>query len=504
MASRRFSCWPIDGGSPRQLTFQDRNHDGRLGWTPDGKALLFSANAGDDWEYSPQDTDLYSLDVTGGAITRLTTRNGPDSDPVMSPNGKLIAYTGFDDTLQSYQVTHLYVANADGSNPRALTADFDRDVSNPQWAGDGAIWFTFEEQGNTRLARIAPAGGKVVTVASDLVGSAVDRPYTGGAFSVNKAGRFALTVGGSARPADVAISSGARVNTLTNLNSDVFTGKMIPATELLTTPSSYDKRAVEAWVVKPPNFDPAKRYPLLLEIHGGPHTAYGPTFAAEVQMYAAAGYVVVYANPRGSTSYGDEFGALIHHNYPSQDYDDLMSVVDATIAKYSVDPAKLFVTGGSGGGTLTAWIVGMNNRFAAAMVQKPVINWTSHVLSADGGVFYARYWFGEAPWAPGAQARYWARSPLSKVGNVKTPTAVLVGEEDNRTPHSEAEQYYQALQIQKVPTELFLVPGASHNLAGRPTGLIAKTNNTLAWFARYGGPARSGPGDGHQRQMTVR
>ena len=490
---------PVDGGTPRQLTYAQRNHDGRLSFSPDGKTLLFSANAEDDWEYNPQNSDIYSLDVASGAIKRLTTRVGPDDGPVMSPNGKLIAYTGFDEKNLSYQVTDLYVANADGSNPRLLTSGFDRDVASPQWAGDGAIWFMYEEQGLTKLGRIAPTGGKVTTVTSDLVGAAVDRPYAGGAFSVNRAGRFAASVGDSARPAEVGISSGASVKMLTSLNSDVFTGKQIPSAELLTTSSSFDQRPVEAWVVKPPHFDPSKRYPMLLEIHGGPHTAYGPAFAAEAQMYAAAGYIVVYSNPRGSTSYGGEFGGLIHHNYPSQDYDDLMSVTDAVIAKYPVDTTKLFVTGGSGGGVLTAWIVGTNNRFAAAMVQKPVINWTSHVLSADGGVFYARYWFGEKPWEPGAQQRYWARSPLSKVGNVKTPTAVLVGEEDNRTPHTEAEQYYQALQIQKVPTELVLIPGASHNIAGRPTGLIAKTNNTLAWFARYGGPPVPDPVTGESK-----
>lgn len=490
---------PIDGGTPRQLTYSQRNHDGRLSFSPDGKTLLFSANAEDDWEYNPQNSEIYSLDVASGSIKRLTTRVGPDDGPAMSPNGKLIAYTGFDEKNLSYQVTDLYVANADGSNPRLLTSGFDRDVGSPQWAGDGTIWFRYEDQGLTKLARIAPTGGKITTVATDLVGSAVDRPYSGGEFTVNRSGRYAATVGDSARPAEVAIFNGTKATTLTNLNADVFTGKQIPSAEQLTTPSSFDQRPIEAWVVKPPNFDPAKRYPMLLEIHGGPHTAYGPAFAAEAQMYAAAGYVVVYSNPRGSTSYGGEFGNLIHHNYPSQDYDDLMSVTDAVIAKYPIDTTKLFVTGGSGGGVLTAWIVGTNNRFAAAMVQKPVINWTSHVLSADGGVFYARYWFGEKPWEPGAQARYWARSPLSKVGNVKTPTAVLVGEEDNRTPHTEAEQYYQALQIQKVPTELVLIPGASHNIAGRPTGLIAKTNNTLAWFARYGGSPVPDPVTGESK-----
>lgn len=488
---------PIDGGTPRQLTFQPRNHDGRLSWAPDGKALLFSANAEEDWEHNPQNSDLYSLDVSGGTIKRLTTRKGPDDSPAMSPNGKLIAFTGFDDKELSYQVSDLYVANADGSGTRNLTADFDRDISDPQWAGDGAIWFRYEDQGMTSLGRVAPAGGKVTTVVTDLVGGTVDRPYTGGAYSVNKAGRFAVTTGGSQKPADIAISAGAgKLKVLTDLNSDVFTGKIIPGAERIVAASSFDKRPVEAWVVKPPNFDPSKKHPLLLEIHGGPHTAYGPTFAGEIQLYAAAGYVVVYANPRGSTSYGGEFGRLIHHNYPSQDYDDLMSVVDAVIAKEPIDVTKLFVTGGSGGGVLTAWIVGSTDRFAAAMVQKPVINWTSEVLSADGGVSMSRYWFGEAPWEPGAQERYWARSPLSKVGNVKTPTGVLVGEEDNRTPRSEAEQYYQALQIRKVPTELILVPGSSHDVAGRPTGLIAKTTNTIAWFARYGGPPLPDPTTG--------
>ncbi len=487
---------PIDGGTPRQLTFQARNHDGRLSWAPDGKSLLFSANAEADWERNPQNTDLYSLDVTGGAIKRLTTRKGPDDSPAMSPNGKQIAFTGFDDKELSYQVSDLYVANADGSNPRNLSADFDRDISDPQWAGDGAIWFRFEDHGMTSLGRVAPSGGKVATVVSDLVGATVDRPYTGGGYSVNKSGRYAATTGGAQTPAEVAISTGGKLKILTNLNSDVFTGKIIPGAEHITVPSSFDKRPVDAWVVKPPNFDPSKRYPLLLEIHGGPHAAYGPTFAGEIQLYAAAGYVVVYSNPRGSTSYGGEFAQLIHHNYPSQDYDDLISVVDAVIAANPIDTKKLFVTGGSGGGVLTAWIVGSTNRFAAAMVQKPVINWTSEVLSADGGVSMSRYWFGELPWEEGAQARYWARSPLSKVGNVKTPTGVMVGEEDNRTPHSEAEQYYQALQIRKVPTELILVPGSPHDIAGRPTGLIAKTTNTIAWFARFGGPAVPDPSTG--------
>lgn len=479
---------PADGGTPRQLTFAARNHDGRLSWTPDGKQLLFSANAEDGWEYAARESDIYSLTIADGALKRLTNRKGPDGSPAMSPDGKMIAYTGFDDTKDSYRVRDLYVASADGSNPRDLTASLDRDISDPQWAGNGAIYFLYEDMGSTKLGKIAPTGGKVTTLISDVGGTLADRPYTGGDFSVNKAGRYAAVTGTSQRPGDVTIDDKGKEKLLTALNDDLFAAKTIPGAEHIVVPSSFDKRPIDAWIIRPPEFDAKKSYPLLLEIHGGPHSAYGPSFAAEAQLYAAAGYVLVYSNPRGSTSYGGDFARLISHDYPSHDYDDLMSVVDATIARGSIDTSRLYVTGGSGGGVLTAWIVGSTNRFRAAMVQKPVINWTSHVLSADNPPLFGPYWFGELPWEPGAQQLYWSHSPLSKVGNVKTPTGVLVGEDDNRTPHTEAEQYYQALQLLHVPTELVLIPASGHELATRPTGLIAKVVETLNWFAKYGGP----------------
>ncbi|MEQ1489334.1 MAG: S9 family peptidase [Terricaulis sp.] len=475
---------PADGGTPRQLTYQARNHDGRLSWSPNGRTLYFSANAEDGWEYDPVEADIYSLDITSGAVTRLTTRDGPENSPVVSPDGRRIAYVGFDDRRQGYQVSELYVANADGSNPRSVTASLDRDIVDPQWAGNGAIYFLFDDQGMTKLGRVGPNGGRVTTVLSNIGGTDLGRPYTSGSYSVNASGRYVATVTSPTRPSDLMMSNGRH---LTALNEDLFTGKTIATAEHIRTPSTADQRPVDAWIVRPPNFDPSQQYPMLLEIHGGPFTAYGPVFSAEVQMYAAAGYIVVYANPRGSTSYGGEFGNLIHHNYPSQDYDDLMSVVDAAIARGNIDPERLFVTGGSGGGVLTAWIVGTTNRFAAAMVQKPVINWTSFVLTSDATNFFAPYWFGEMPWEEGAQARYWSRSPLSRVGNVSTPTAVMVGDEDHRTPASEAEQYYMALRLRHVPTRLIRIPGAPHDIAFRPTGMIAKVRNTLAWFAEHGG-----------------
>ena len=222
---------------------------------------------------------------------------------------------------------------------------------------------------------------------------------------------------------------------------------------------------------------------MILEIHGGPFANYGPRFAAELQLYAAAGYNVLFSNPRGSTSYGEEFGNLIHHAYPGRDYDDLMAAVDAAIARGGVDGNRLFVTGGSGGGVLTAWIVGTTERFRAAAVQKPVINWASFALTADlPNVFY-KYWFAAPPWED--YESYWQRSPLSRVGNVKTPTMVVTGEQDFRTPIAESEQFYQALRIRGVDTLLVRVPGASHSLDRRPSQLNARIAYILAWFAKH-------------------
>jgi dipeptidyl aminopeptidase/acylaminoacyl peptidase len=273
------------------------------------------------------------------------------------------------------------------------------------------------------------------------------------------------------------------VKRLTNLNENL-SGKVMAQVQKLRVLSSVDGRPIDTWMVTPPDFNPTNKYPMILEIHGGPFAAYGPSFSTDDQLYAAAGYVVVYANPRGSTSYGEEFANLIDKAYPGHDYDDLMSAVDAAIATGHVDPDNLFVTGGSGGGVLTAWTVGKTNRFRAAATQKPVIDWASFALTSDGASYYSPYWFAKKPWED--PMGYWQRSPLSLVGNVKTPTLVVVGSEDYRTPDSEAEQYYEALQLRGIPTAFVKVPGASHGgIAARPSQAAAKASTILAWFDRY-------------------
>jgi len=289
----------------------------------------------------------------------------------------------------------------------------------------------------------------------------------------------AYTAGGADAPADLWVD-GRR---LTQLNANFLAGKaMAPVRKLPVT--APDGRAIDAWLVTPAGLPAGTRAPLILEIHGGPNSAYGPAFSTDDQLYAARGYAVLYVNPRGSTSYGEQFANLIDRAYPGTDYDDLMAAVDAAIADGTADPNNLFVTGGSGGGALTAWIVGKTDRFKAAASQKPVVNWISEALTMDATTFTSRYWFDKKPWED--PMSYWNRSPLSLVGNVKTPTLVVVGSEDYRTPVSEAEQYYAALQIRGVPTALVKVPGASHGgLTSRPSQSAAKASAILAWFDKY-------------------
>ncbi len=475
-----------DGGYPRQLTTGDYNHGGAFSWTPDSRAIIFSANRRDDAEYQPRNSEIYEVEVASASIKVLSDREGPDGSPVVSPDGKLIAYLGFDDRYQGYQVTRLYVMDRDGSNPRMISGSLDRDVNNIHWAADNrGLYFQFTDQGKIKVAHISLTG-KVTELTDDVGGLSLGRPYAAGDFSVTPAGRYAYTQAGPDHPADLGVGQRGDNRRLTNVNADLFSFKKPGVVEEIWFNSSHDGRKVQGWICKPPGFDPTKKYPLLLEIHGGPFSAYGPMFSAEVQLYAAAGFVVLYTNPRGSTSYGEEFGNLIHHAYPGNDYDDLMSGVDAVIAKGYIDESQLYITGGSGGGVLTAWTVGKTDRFRAAVVAKPVINWSSFVLHADNPVFFTKYWFPGQPWE--YPDHYWKRSPLSLVGNVKTPTMLLTGEEDYRTPISETEQYYAALKLNKVPSAMVRIQGSGHGIANKPSNLINKVNYIIGWFDQYRKP----------------
>lgn len=475
-----------DGGHPRQLTSGDYNHGGDVSWTPDGKSILFSANRHENHEMDPNNSEVYQIDIASGEIKAMTSRQGPDQSPIVSPDGKLIAYTGLDDKYQGYQIDHLYVMQRDGSNSKQILSKLDRNIANIQWASDGkGIYFQYDNEGNTKLA-YTTLEGELSILTENVGGLSLGRPYAGGTYTVAQ-GNYAFTYGTTEHPADLAVGNRAnKMRRLTEVNEDLFSYKQLGEVEEIWYKSSFDQRRIQGWIVKPPNFDPSKKYPLMLEIHGGPFANYGSRFSAEVQLYAAAGYVVLYTNPRGSSGYGAEFGNLIHHNYPGQDYDDLMSGVDAVIEKGYIDTDNLVITGGSGGGVLTAWSIGKTDRFAAAVVAKPVINWYSFVLHADNPNFFYKYWFPGKPWEH--MEHYMARSPISLVGNVTTPTMLLTGEQDYRTPMSESEQYYAALKLEEVPASMVRIQQSGHGIANRPSNLIAKVQYILGWFAEYKTP----------------
>ncbi len=481
-AFRQLFVVPAEGGTPRQVSEGPYDHTGVPSFSPDGRSLYCAANRREDAESYPLDSEIQRIDLIDGSIEALTSRLGPDDDPAVSPDGEWVAYTGFDDAYQGYQIDQLYLMRSDGSEGRSLTHDLDRDVRGHRWSSSGdGIYFLYDDRGLTRLAFLEISGGKITLLADDVGGTSIGRPYASGSFTVSRNGSAAYTRSTDQRPADVGlVQAGVQAKTLTDLNGDLLDNRRLGRVESIAFPSLADGRNIQGWLVFPPDYDPSESYPLILEIHGGPFANYGGRFSAECQLYASAGYVVLYVNPRGSTSYGQEFGNLIHHAYPGEDYDDLMGGIEHVIANYSVDPERLFVTGGSGGGVLTSWIVGKTDRFQAAVVAKPVIHWTSFALTADFYTFFHRYWFPGPPWEH--QEHYWKRSPLSLVGNVTTPTMLLTGEEDHRTPMSESEQYYQALRLRGVESALVRVPGASHGIAARPSHLIGKVLHILKWF----------------------
>tara|TARA_R110000751_G_scaffold2632_2_gene13978 strand:+ start:12218 stop:14302 length:2085 start_codon:yes stop_codon:yes gene_type:complete len=476
---------PVDGGTPRQVTFGEADMGGPA-WL-DNDTLLVSGNAAEDRDMDPIESEIYAVELSDLSVTPLTSRDGPDFDPAVSPDGKTIAYRGFDDKTLSYQQADLYLMNADGTNARALAADFPGDIGQTEWAPDGkSLLVLSEDHGMLSLFRV-DLKGKVTQVVTGIGGGSIGRPYANGSFTVSGGRKPVVSymAGFADRPSEVGVvgMDGKNAKVLTELNADVLPYLDMARVEEVKVASSHDGLEIEAWVAFPPDFKADGSFPLILEIHGGPYSMYGPYFASEIQRYAAEGYVTVWSNPRGSTGYGEDFALEIDLAYPGNDYHDLMSVVDEMVARKYVDPERLFVTGGSGGGILTAWIVTQTDRFAAAASIKPVINWMTMALAGDIAQVVRRHWIRAEPWSdPEAFLKH---SPIRYMDKVVTPTLVMVGEEDWRTPPWEAEQFYTALKMNGVDTAYIRIPGSPHYIASRPSRLIAKTDNIMGWFAKY-------------------
>ena len=483
---------PSEGGTPRQLTSGERSYTSGFftvpgsgpQWAPSSDAIVVDANLRDDSDLEWMDSEIYEISLADASVRMLTDRRGPDNSPSVSPDGSRIAYLGYDDRYQGYQVTRLHVMNRDGSGSRIVSSSLDRTVYQVRWSPDGdGIFGLFDDEGNTKLALFRLDGSYEVVAENGGSGSMAYGGF-GVSYTVAGDGTFAFTTTRPDLPGDIAVGRPGRTPTLvTSVNADLFAGKTLASVEEIWWNSSKDGLPIQGWIMKPPEFETDTKYPLILEIHGGPFANYGDRFDVEKQLWASMGFVVLYTNPRGSTSYGEEFGNLIHHAYPGDDFHDLDSGVDAVIAEGYIDEDNLFVTGGSGGGVLTAWMIGNTDRFKAAVSFYPVINWYSFALTADMAPVAVKYWFPGMPWDN--VEHYEERSLLSVVSNVKTPTLIMTGEEDWRTPMSESEQYYKALKLLGVEAVLVRVPGEAHGIWGRPSHGISKITTVKGWFDKY-------------------
>ncbi len=464
---------PATGGTPRHLTDGDWNH-GPPRWTPDGNELLFSTLRVDDAAYQWRESEIYAVNVNTSEITSLTSRHGPDGNPVVSPDGQQVAYSGYDWTDDTYITSNLYVMGIDGSNPRMIAGDLNGSPGNVIWAPDNSgVYFSVSQMGTTNL-QFASTSGEVTDVTQGNHRLAVS--------TISNQGIAVATLSSYHEPGDVVTFNVRRpdVNKLTDVNGDVLLGRQLGEVEEIWYPS-VDGLEIQGWIVKPPDFDPTKQYPLILAIHGGPHGMYGVGFNFAWQNHAANGYVVLYSNPRGSSGYGSAFGNAIKRAYPGMDYDDLMTGVDTIINRGYIDTDNLFVYGGSGGGVLTSWIVGHTDRFAAASANYPVTNWLSFVGTTDGSSWYRN--FDKLPWEDPSE--HLRRSPLMYVGNVTTPTMLMTGEDDLRTPISQTEEFYEALQLRKVPTVMIRFKNEWHGTSSKPSNFMRSQLYLREWFKKH-------------------
>jgi dipeptidyl aminopeptidase/acylaminoacyl peptidase len=468
---------PADGGTPRQLTDGDWNHSGPE-WTPDGQRILFSSLRVENADYQYRESEIYSVTVADGEIAQLTTRHGSDGGAVPSPDGELIAYAGIDFHQDTYRNRKIYIMEMDGSNPRCISEGWDRSPGSLTWAPDGSgVYFTVRSEGTSNLHFASVRGGvRKITEGNHMLSIS----------TFDSRGTAVGTLGGHHEPGDIIslrLSRPDEIKRLTQVNEDVLGHLTLGDVEEVWYDSTDDLR-IQGWIIKPPHFDPGQKYPLILAIHGGPHAMYSVSFNFAWQNHAANGYVVLYTNPRGSSGYGSAFGNAIKNAYPDKDFDDLMNGVDEVISRGYIDEDNLFVYGGSGGGVLTAWIVGHTDRFAAASSNYPVIDWLSFVGTTDGVSWYRN--FSKFPWEDPSE--HLRRSPLMYAGNVTTPTMLMTGEDDLRTPISQTEEFYQALKVQMVPTVMLRFRDEWHGTSSNPSNFMRSQLYLRSWFEKWKKP----------------
>jgi dipeptidyl aminopeptidase/acylaminoacyl peptidase len=442
---------------------------------------------------------VYSITPDGGDERKILSFNGGFGDFAFSNDGKRVAFSGVEGRKpeQSYTQPDLFVGpNEAGVAPKNLTAGYDFDIGGglagdqraPRggspggaiWSKDGrSIYIRVGEHGRANLKRIDASTGKVEPLTT---GDQEVMSYT----ATPDASRIAMVISTSVNIGDLFLleTASGKVTRLTRVNDELFSQLHLTDPEEIWY-TSFDGKKIQGWIQKPPNFDSTKKYPFIIQIHGGPHAAYGFTFTHEFQWMAAKGYVVLYTNPRGSTTYGQDFGNIIQYNYPGDDYKDLMAGVDEVIKRGYLDTRKLGVTGGSGGGVLTNWTVGHTTRFAAAVSQRSIADWAGFWYTADFTLFRPT-WFRAAPWEDPKD--FINRSPITYVNNITTPMMFIEGEVDYRTPPGEGgEILFRALKYRKIPTAMVRFPNESHELSrsGQPWHRVERLQHIVNWFDKY-------------------
>jgi len=471
------------GGTPRQITSGKYSHNGPE-WSADGKTIYVSAIRKPDAEYLKGDSEIYAIDLKTLEVKALTDRKGPDGGAQASPDGRWIAYAGYDEKSYTNHIASLYLMDSAGGGKKTLVGNLPSSPRAVRWANDSSgVYYDMEEQGSSHIYFVSH-GGKVRRITEGV--------HVLEGYSMSNNGQVAAVRSSFKEPGTLVtfnVKEPAVMKKLVDVNEDVLAGVKLGDAEELWF-NSKDGLKVQGWLIKPADFDPSKKYPMVLWIHGGPWSMYSVAFSWSFQNFAANGYGVLFLNPRGSTGYGQDFVNGIQYSYPGKDYDDLMAGVDSALAKGWIDDKNLFVCGGSGGGVLTAWIVGHTDRFAAAVSMRPVINWHSFVGNTDGPSWYNQ--FQKYPWEDPME--YAVRSPLHYVANVKTPTMVMTGESDLRTPIRQSEEFYRALKMLKKDTLLVRMPDEYHGWR-RPSHQLLQQLYLMAWFEKHGAKGKGGPAD---------